>query len=108
MNERRAVPLAASSDIVAARHASRELARQLGFGPADQTRLATPVSEIAPDAIQYAAGGVRVITAEPNCDGNIIRVVVEDHGPGIADLDTALDPSGGLETGLPAARSLVC
>ena len=37
------VPLRESNDIVIARQACREIAHKLGFGSADQTRLATAV-----------------------------------------------------------------
>ena len=105
------VELKQSSDIVAARQACREMARELGFGSADQTRLATAVSELARNVIQYAGEGVCVVTSEPYNETAVICVVVEDHGPGIADVDKALEPgfttSGGLGAGLPGAKRLV-
>lgn len=106
----RQIELKRSNDILAARHACREMARELGFGSADQTRLATAVSELARNVIQYAGEGVCVITDGSNNEAAVLLVVVEDHGPGIADVDKALEPgfttSGGLGTGLPAARRL--
>ena len=105
------VELKQPSDIVLARQSCREMARKLGFGKADQTCLATAVSELTRNAIQYAGGGVCVVTDESNNETAVIRVVVEDHGPGIADVDKALEPgfttSGGLGAGLPGAKRLV-
>lgn len=99
------------SDIVAARQACRELARELGFGSADQTRLATAVSELTRNVIEHAGEGVYVVTEESHNETAVIRVVIEDHGPGIADVDQALaqgfTTSGGLGAGLPGAKRLV-
>ncbi|MCD6118763.1 hypothetical protein J7K50_02885 [bacterium] len=85
------VELKQSIDIVAARQASREMVRELDLGKADQTRLATAVSELARNVIQYAGEGVCVVTDESDNKTDVIRVVVEDHGPGIADVDKALE-----------------
>jgi len=110
MNSKR-VQLKESSDIVVARGVCREMARLLGFGSADQTRLATAVSEVARNIIQYAGEGVCVVTDESDEEAAVIHVPVEDHGPGIADMDRALEPgfttSGGLGGGLPGAKRLV-
>ncbi len=105
-----AVELKLSGHIVAARQAARELARELGFGSADQTRLATAVSELARNAIEYAEEGVCIVTDVSDDETAIIRVVVEDHGPGIVDIDKAMQngytTSGGLGAGLPGSRRL--
>lgn len=107
----RTITLAAEKDILAARQAGRELARELGFGLADQTRLATAISELARNALQYAGGGDCCLTnlAEGQTSG--VRVVVEDHGPGIPDLARALEQgfttNRGLGAGLPGAKRLV-
>jgi len=98
-------------DIVAARQAGREMARTLGFGTADQTRLATAISELTRNVIQYAGAGACVITDESSNDETRIRVVVEDSGPGIADVEKAMErgfsTGGGLGAGLPGAKRLV-
>jgi len=60
MNKKRVV-LKEQTDIVAARQAGREMARQLGFGSANQTRLATAISELVRNALQYAGEGVCLI-----------------------------------------------
>ncbi len=105
------VKLRQQSDIVAARQACREMARELGFGLADQTRLATALSELARNVLQYAGEGVCVVSDESDHQAAVIRVAVEDHGPGIANVDKALEPgsttSGGLGMGLPGAKRLV-
>ena len=106
-----AVEIRVESDIVAARQAGRDLARELGFGSADQTRLATAISELARNVIRYAGRGVCTINDEADQEMMKIRVVVEDHGPGIPDVHTAMrdgfSTSNSLGVGLPAARRLV-
>lgn len=110
MAERRVV-LKEQKDVVAARQAGREMARELGFGPADQTRLATAISELARNVLQYAGEGVCLISNESNERRARAQVIVEDHGPGIPDIEKAMEcgfsTSGGLGAGLPGAKRLV-
>lgn len=104
------IPLCNQDDIVRARRAARDLAARLGFGNADQTRLATAVSELARNVIEYAGSGECRIRDESN--GSVLRVAVsvEDHGPGIANIDLAMldgySTGGGLGAGLPGTRRL--
>ena len=98
-------------DIVAARQAGREMAQQCGFGSADQTRLATAISELTRNVVQYAGTGACVITDESNQNVLRIRIVVEDHGPGIPDIEEAttygFSTGVGLGAGLPGTERLV-
>lgn len=107
----RTVEIKTERDIVIARQAGREMARELGFGSADQTRLATAISELARNALRYASEGTCVVTDESDRDMLRIGVTVEDHGPGILDIDRAMEDGystgGGLGAGLPGARRLV-
>lgn len=114
MSERLAparIPVGVATDIVTARRAARELCERLGFGKADQTRLATAVSELTRNVIQYAGHGVCIIEDRSTETERCIWVQVEDQGPGIADLERALtdgySTSGGLGAGLPGTRRLV-
>ena len=81
--------MADERDIVHARQRARELARQLGFGPVDQSRVATAVSELARNVVRYAIGGgglARMRSLEqPGRVG--LEIVVSDSGPGIADIE---------------------
>lgn len=76
-------------DIVTARNAGREMARSLGFGSMDQTRLATAISELTRNVSQHAGSGVCVITDTSDSFMDRLRVVVEDQGPGIANIEIA-------------------
>lgn len=105
------IPICIATDIVTARRAARELCEQLGFGKADQTRLATAVSELTRNVIQYAGNGMCIIEDRSTTQERCIWVRVEDQGAGIADLERALtdgySTSGGLGAGLPGTRRLV-
>ncbi|HJO25114.1 MAG: ATP-binding protein [Myxococcota bacterium] len=99
------------TDVVTARRDGRDMARALGFGSADQTRLATAISELIRNVIQYAGFGFCVIENASSPEFVEVRVVVGDSGPGIPDLQEALrdgfSTGGGLGSGLPRTRRLV-
>ena len=100
-----------SDDIVAARKAGHQLALDLGFSLTDVTMIATAISEIARNITSYAGrGAVRVGVSER--EGRKALVVrAEDDGPGIADLERAMEDGystgRGLGMGLPGARRLM-
>jgi len=102
------------NDIVAARQQAREMARELGFGLLDQSRIATAVSELTRNVIRYATDSrgeawIRPLAGEASAVG--LEVVVSDDGPGIADIEQALRAgftSGpGLGMGLPGTKRLM-
>jgi serine/threonine-protein kinase RsbT len=100
-----------SDDIVAARKAGHQLALDLGFSLTDVTMIATAISEIARNITSYAGrGAVRVAVADR--EGRKALVVrAEDDGPGIADIERAMEDGystgRGLGMGLPGARRLM-
>ena len=109
------IPLAREEDIVTARQRAREIARELGFGAVDQSRIATAVSELARNVIRYASGApgdvrIRALNG-PSPERVGVEVIVHDEGPGIPDVQTALREgytSGvGLGMGLPGTRRLM-
>jgi serine/threonine-protein kinase RsbT len=98
-------------DIVDARKAGHQLALDLGFSLTDVTMIATAISEIARNITSYAGrGAVRVVVADR--EGRKALVVsAEDEGPGIADIERAMEDGystgRGLGLGLPGARRLM-
>lgn len=98
-------------DVVRVRAHARSRAAELGFSLGDQTRLATAVSELSRNILQYAGKGECEISACTDALHQGLRLVFTDHGPGIADLAKALQDgystSGGLGAGLPGTRRLV-
>ncbi|MCV7311143.1 anti-sigma regulatory factor [Mycobacterium paraffinicum] len=100
-----------SDDIVEARKAGHQLALDLGFSLTDVTMIATAISEIARNITSYAGrGSVRVFVADR--EGRKALVVrAEDQGPGIADIERAMEDGystgRGLGMGLPGSRRLM-
>ncbi len=105
------VALQEAGDIVRARSAARLVAGKIGFGLADQTRIATAVSELARNVLQYAGEGVCHIDDQSEESTLCITIMVEDHGQGIADINKAMQDGystgGGLGAGLPGTRRLM-
>jgi anti-sigma regulatory factor (Ser/Thr protein kinase) len=105
------VAIGSDDDIVAAREAARGLAERVGFSATDLTLIATAVSEIARNILTYAGHGqVHVeLLDEPSRQG--VRIVAIDEGPGIADVERALQDgyttSRGMGLGLPGAKRLM-
>ena len=97
--------------VVGCRGAARDLARLIGFDPVDQTRIATAVSEIVRNAVQYAPSAALTLRQLELPGRRGLEVVVEDRGPGIAELERALQggysTSGGLGLGISGARKLM-
>jgi RNA polymerase sigma factor (sigma-70 family) len=104
------VAVRTDADVVAARQAAREVATRLEFSTTDVTLIATAVSEIARNIVRFADSGEVVVTElhEPRTG---ISIVARDAGPGIPDVDQALQDGystyRGLGLGLPGARRLM-
>lgn len=100
-----------SDDIVAARHAGHELARDLGFSLTDVTMIATAISEVARNITSYAGSGAIRITLQDRDGRKALVVRAEDDGPGIPNIERALEDGfstgRGLGLGLPGARRLM-
>ena len=100
-----------SDDIVAARKAGHQLALDLGFSLTDVTMVATAISEIARNITSYAGRGVVRVTVADRDGRKALVVRAEDYGPGIADIDRAMEDGystgRGLGMGLPGARRLM-
>jgi serine/threonine-protein kinase RsbT len=112
MPEEIRVPINADQDLVAARQAGRDVARELGFSSTDQTLIATAISEIARNIVQHARSGHVTVTPVVEGGRKGVVIVATDVGPGIPDVDLALregysTSAQGLGLGLPGARRLV-
>lgn len=105
------VVVGSDADIISARHQGRELAAELGFPSSELALIATAISELARNVLSYAGRGE--IRVEPvNSGGRAgIVLVAQDEGPGIADVERALQDGfstgGGLGLGLPGVGRLM-
>lgn len=105
------IPIETDADIVTARQEGRHLASQLDLTPSDLTVLASAISEVARNIVEYASRGEVLIRLIEKGGRRGVLVVAEDVGPGIADKDMAMQDgystSGSLGLGLPGARRLM-
>jgi serine/threonine-protein kinase RsbT len=104
------VPIRTASDVVDARQATRELAERAGFGCTDVTAVVTAVAEVAGNILRFAGSGevVLELLEEPRPG---VRIVARDTGPGIFDVERALEEGystgEGMGLGLPGVRQLM-
>jgi serine/threonine-protein kinase RsbT len=91
--------------------AARTLATYAGFTGADLVMIATAVSEVARNILEYAKRGEVVVAVIQRGDRRGLEVLARDQGPGIADVSQAMQDgfstSRGLGLGLPGSRRLM-
>lgn len=98
-------------DVNELRAVLRELAGEHHLDDYDTTKIVTASSELARNILEYAMSG-RVTVESPTPDSGCLRIIFEDDGPGIKDVDRAMedgfsgDNSSGLGVGLPGAERL--
>ena len=99
-----------SGDVVRVRQAARTLAIGAGLSLVDQTKIITAASELARNTLDYGGGGSVLAELVEVAGRRGLRLTFEDHGPGIADIETALKDgftSGkGMGLGLGGAKRL--
>ena len=103
--------LQSSDDIVHVRQIVRYWLVEMKFSLVDQTKMVTATSELARNTVEHGGGGsVRLEMLENNARHGL-RIVFEDHGPGIPDIDLALKDGYttgvGLGLGLGGSKRLV-
>jgi serine/threonine-protein kinase RsbT len=105
------VRITTDDDIVTARQEGRRLSATLGFSSTDLTLIATAISEVARNIRLYAERGDVQLKLVRDRDREGIVVVARDKGPGIRDVELAMQDgysSGGSSgLGLPGARRLM-
>ena len=110
-NEEYCVPINSAADIVVARQKGRALAIQLGFNGSDPTMIAAAISEVARNIVAHAKHGEIILSGIHDTRRQGIQVVARDEGPGIANLDQAMQygfsSNQGMGVGLPGAKWLM-
>ena len=104
------LPIIVQEDIVRARHMARQWAVDASFKLVDQTKFVTAVSELARNTLIYGKGGSMLLEAVEKNLGKGLRATFEDKGPGIPNIEQALQngftTGGGLGLGLGGAKRL--
>jgi serine/threonine-protein kinase RsbT len=103
--------ITAETSLLSVRASLRDATSELGFGIVAQTKFITAASELARNILRYAAQGTMVIERVQDGARAGLLVRFEDQGPGIEDLDLALQDGystgDSMGVGLPGARRLV-
>ncbi len=109
--KRELLPLQTSSDVVVARQKVRQWAIELRFSLVDQTKLVTAASELARNALDHGKGGQMAIEIVNGAARTGLKLVFEDNGPGIPDIEMALKDGyttgPGMGLGLGGSKRLV-
>ena len=90
------LPLKSVADVLIARQLVRQWCIDLKFSSVDQTKMVTAASELARNTIEHGGGGTLTLELVENGSKKGLRLVFEDQGPGIADVELAM--KGGYTT----------
>jgi serine/threonine-protein kinase RsbT len=105
------VAIRTDADVVTARQEARTMGSRLGFSSTDLTLLATAISEVARNITTYAGEGEVLLRVLDEDGRQGIEVLATDDGPGIDDVELAMQDGyttgNGLGLGLPGTRRLV-
>ena len=111
VQKREVLPVKTSNDVVLARQKVRQLAVELRFSLVDQTKLVTAASELARNALDHGKGGSMTVETLVNGSRSGLRMIFEDHGPGIPNIEDALKDGfttgSGMGLGLGGSKRLV-
>ena len=109
-NEAR-ITISSGADIVTARLEGRQLAAEAGFNGSDLTVIATAISEVARNIVEYARKGEIILSIVHEGNRRGLRVIADDDGPGIPNVEQAMldgfSTGRGLGLGLPGTRRLM-
>jgi serine/threonine-protein kinase RsbT len=102
--------LAQQEDVVAVRQSTRSLAVEIGLTIIDQTKIVTAASELARNTVVHGGGGKVTLEILREASKQGLRLTFEDRGPGIPDLERAMQDgytsAGGLGLGLGGSKRL--
>ncbi len=108
---RETLPVRCEDDVVVVRRRARELGQRRGFDGFAQAAITTATSEISRNTLVHGGGGTAELEELERAGRKGIRVTCQDAGPGIADVERALQggfsTAGTLGLGLSGARRLV-
>ena len=98
-------------DVVPFRNRVKEYAVKTGMSLVNQTKLITGASELVRNMLKYAKGGKVIIEVLSTGRESGIRLIFEDKGPGIPDIEQAMQDGfttgKSMGLGLPGTRRLM-
>jgi anti-sigma regulatory factor (Ser/Thr protein kinase) len=99
------------ADVYVAMVRARECASTLGFDDIERTRIEIAVLELTRNLLAHAGQGEMRLEHIARGDRVGLQITVTDHGPGIADVELALQDGFStkrtLGSGLPGVRRLM-
>jgi serine/threonine-protein kinase RsbT len=102
--------ITAPEDVVVVRQTTRSLAVEAGLSLIDQTKIITAASELARNTLIHGGGGTAAVEIVRESPKEGLRLTFEDKGPGIPDLERAMQDGystgGGLGLGLGGSKRL--
>ncbi len=105
------IPITVEQDVVFFRQRLKEHATKIGMSVLNQTKLITASSELVRNILRYAVKGEVTIEVVSQQTQIGIRVTFSDNGPGIPDINKAMQDGfstgKSLGLGLPGAKRLV-
>ncbi len=105
------ITIQSDTDIIMVRQQARILAKELGFSASDLTLIATALSELARNIVEYANQGEIILSQVHQGEHQGLVIIARDNGPGIADIERAMQDGystgRGLGMGLPGTKRLM-
>ena len=105
------IPVSSEIDIVTARQKGRQMAAPLGFSNTELTLIATAISEVVRNIVEYARSGELCLDIVREGDRRGIVVTAQDRGPGIPNIKLAMQDGystgKSLGLGLPGTKRLM-
>ena len=97
-------------NVVTSRRRGLEMARHLGFSLPDATKIAVVISELARNITLYTEGGSITLIAHTG-ERKGIKIIAQDKGPGIEDVERVLaggyTTSKGLGMGISGSKNIM-
>lgn len=105
------LPIRGESEVVTVRQVVRAWCVDLKFSLVDQTKMVTAASELARNTLIHGRGGTVEIQVIEDGERRGIRIIFEDKGPGIPDIELAMKDGyttgSGMGLGLGGSKRLV-
>jgi len=97
-------------DVVHVRRQGLEMALELGFPTPEATKIAVVISELGRNIVLYTKGGLINLIAYTG-DRKGIKIIAQDQGPGIDNLNQVLEggytSSNGLGLGVSGSKRIM-
>lgn len=111
IDRKQKIDIVNEADLIFVRKIGRSMAAEVGFGLTDQARIATAISELGRNIINYAGKGSITLSLISFDSRLAFEVLAQDQGRGIENIELALQDGfstgGALGMGLPGTKRLM-